>query len=517
MNADEQKFKDCVKLFEAGNYNGSLDYALQLKNTLPENKEVLLMLVRNYYFLNDFVKAENYLKKLITTDARDSGYYSLLAQIQKHLGKIAEAEENYLKSINLQPLSPETFYNLGILYSETGNYEKASLCFCKSVSLDKNFYKAYYNYGNVLRKLKEYKKAAEAYRNAIRIKPDYEDALYNMGVVSENDLDFKEAEESYKKVLQINPGNLHAKWNFALINLLKGNYKEGFENYECRLQKPEFARKPKAPDIWKGEPLEGKKILVYCEQGFGDSIQFIRFLKYLKKPDVFIGLETREELLELFANFEGIDELAGRNDSLKNNYDYECSLLSLPFLLQSDEKDFAVSEPYLIIPVNKEIEKKVNAISGFKIGIVWRGNPSHIRDEERSADISLFTELKETEGVSLISLQKGVDEKIIQKDLELLQIPQIGKNFLEIAQTIKNLDLVITVDTAIAHLAGAMCVPVWTLIPAYPDWRWGILGDKTIWYPTMKLFRQNKRGCWQEVFQKINEELLIIKNQRGVI
>ena len=287
MNADEQKFKDCVKLFEAGNYNGSLDYALQLKNTLPENKEVLLMLVRNYYFLNDFVKAENYLKKLITTDARDSGYYSLLAQIQKHLGKIAEAEENYLKSINLQPLSPETFYNLGILYSETGNYEKASLCFCKSVSLDKNFYKAYYNYGNVLRKLKEYKKAAEAYRNAIRIKPDYEDALYNMGVVSENDLDFKEAEESYKKVLQINPGNLHAKWNFALINLLKGNYKEGFENYECRLQKPEFARKPKAPDIWKGEPLEGKKILVYCEQGFGDSIQFIRFLKYLKKPDVF--------------------------------------------------------------------------------------------------------------------------------------------------------------------------------------------------------------------------------------
>lgn len=518
MNSHEEKFQRCVALFNDGRFADAIKIASELNSEFPSHTGVLLLLLKSYYFLNDFENSERKLLELIEVEKNNSGYHSMLALVQKKLGKIDTAVVSYQNAISLDPGLAENYYNLGILFFETGEYQKSLENFNKAVMSDEYFYLAHYNAGNVYRKLKNYVLSAESYRKAITVKPDFEDAHYNLGVVLEYSQNFNEALISYENTLKLNPGNIEAKWNRSLLLLLKGNYETGLKEYECRIEKNQLIRKNRAEKRWNGESLTNKKLLVYSEQGFGDTMQFLRFIPRLKEKGAFVILETRPELIDLLKNKKLPDKIISRDEHTDFICDYEVPLLSLPFMLRLKQSEMGMHSPYIEpdLSRHKNLVEKIKSLNGFKTGIVWRGNPAHIRDDERSVDISLFESLSEIKDLKLISLQKGISEPQIIKDLLGKNITRFGNNFDEISAVISQLDLVISVDTAVAHLAGAMNKPVWTLIPAYPDWRWGLNGSETFWYPSMKLYRREAGKTWEDLFKNLSRDLeyLITKSEK---
>jgi hypothetical protein len=295
--------------------------------------------------------------------------------------------------------------------------------------------------------------------------------------------------------------------------LLKlGKFKEGWEDHESRFlkDKPSDSR-DFGKSKWNGSPLHGKRILIASEQGFGDSIQFIRYLKFVKAKGGEIILECKPELKILFEGFSGIDEIVIKHgDEIpKVNYDCYIHLMSLPHALGLEE----IPRDGAYLEAKKNIGELKGEDSGkFKVGIVWAGNPGQENDKNRSCKLEHFLDLKKVPGVQLYSLQKGKSEDL--KDIGVINLSGKIKDFADTAAIVKDLDLIISVDTSLAHLAGALGGKIWTLLSARADWRWFLDREDSPWYPSMRLLRQEKLGDWGSLFEDVCEELgkLVSKN-----
>jgi hypothetical protein len=259
--------------------------------------------------------------------------------------------------------------------------------------------------------------------------------------------------------------------------------------------------------LWGGGPLEGRTILLHAEQGFGDTIQFVRYaaLVIQRGGDVIVGCPA--SLVALLASCRGINRLAEQADKLPS-FDVHAPLPSLPGIFHTSLETIPADVPYLFADQDlvEQRRQELRGITGFKIGIAWQGNPKNPNDRNRSISLRCFEPLARCSGVRLLSLQKeaGVDQ--LQDVAERFPVTELGSrlgDFMDTAAVMRNLDLVITCDTAIAHLAGALGVPVWVALPFVPDWRWLLDRSDSPWYPTMRLFRQESRGDWQGVFQRI--------------
>lgn len=391
------------------------------------------------------------------------------------LREFEKAVYHYQTALGLGLKNPEIFNNLGIALKGLRRYGEAVDCYSKAIGLDHKFVFAYANLGYLYIETGVVDKAIEPLQKAIQFDPDYADA----------------------------------HWLYSHVLLLQGRYSEGWKEYEWRWRKSNFAALERTCEQprWQGENLSGRTILLWAEQGMGDAIQFLRFVPNVKQLGANVLLECQPSLNRIVKNSPGIDMVISRGEQV-TDFDVHCSLLSLPLVLGTTVESIPAKVPY-IYPALDIVHYWKNLLAvdkGLKIGIVWAGNPSHVNDLNRSINPKYFTPFFGFSGLSIYSLQKGFDAK---SDLPLIKdyTSQLT-DFADTAGLIDALDVVITVDTSVAHLAGAMGKNVWLLLPLAPDWRWMRDRSDSPWYPTMKLFRQTLAGDWRDPLKEVAGELL---------
>ncbi|RMF90866.1 MAG: tetratricopeptide repeat protein, partial [Nitrospinota bacterium] len=397
--------------------------------------------------------------------------------------KLAEAEKALRQAVRLAPSSAVAYNNLGIVLQDQGRLREAIACYRQALQLRPHYAKAHANLGVALQTQGDIEAAISCFQKALHLQPGFAEAHNNLGLALQFQGRVPEALASFQQALRLRPHFVEAHWNRALAWLLLGNFRQGWEEYEWRWRRKETPPRSFPQPSWDGTPLQGKTILVYAEQGLGDTIQFVRYLPLVQARGGRVLFECQPGLAPLLQRCQGFDELFERSsgNSSQHPFDVHIPLLSLPRIFQTTLETIPAAVPYLY-PDPVLVEKWGNRLGqepGFKIGICWQGNPQHRRDRFRSLPLRCFAPLTRIDGVRVYSLQKGAGTEQLQELPTGMRVHDLGKEldeetglFMDTAAVMMHLDLVITIDTAIAHLAGALGVPVWLLLSSAPDWRW---------------------------------------------
>lgn len=483
------KFEEAEKIFKAAESltTGDVDVFYGLGLTLIKKAE--------------YDEAVKYLKEAygLNTGRYDVCFNTAYAYEMNN--NIDAAIEYYEKAIAIDDSEHVANYNLANLLVKKNENERAKVHYQKAIRLNNNYYQAYTNLGLILLREQNLEEAAHNFNKAVEIKPDYEDALINYGVTKLEQGNVDGAIELYDRAVSLNPNSSEAHFNKGVALLLTGNYKEGWKEYQWRLEEDER----RLIETVKVDDLRGKKLLVRDEQGVGDTFQFMRYFKLLKELDAYVVFQSREKLHDLFAGNDDIDEVCVLGNKYNGEIDYEIPLLSLPMIFGTTADAIPAEIPYLKADEQKlaKWNEKIDR-SKFNVGIVWKGNPEHKYDYKRSCNPGLFEQLAGINNVKLYNLQiDDADTYTAFSD----DLKNEIKSFGDTAAVISSLDLVIAVDTAIVHLAGALGKAVWVLLPKVTDWRWLQNGATTEWYPTMRLIRQQTAGDWNELFARVKTAL----------
>ena len=436
-----------------------------------------------------------------------------LGNALKDQGKLDDALVCYRQALALQPDYAEAHNNLGNALMDQGNLDEAVACYRRALALKPDFTEAHNNLGNALSDQGKLDEAVACCRRALALNPDYAEAYNNLGVALKEQGKPEEAVACFRRALALKADFADVHLNQSILMLLIGDFVRGWGEYEWRWKvKPQnLQRRDFSEPLWDGQPLGGRTILLHAEQGLGDTIQFVRYVPLVKERGGRVVLECQPSLLPLVADFHGIDQLAARGDRLPA-FEVQAPLLSLPWILGTTLDSIPAHVPYLQAEPERvqSWRKKLAPLAGFKLGIVWQGNSQYKSDRQRSIPLSHFEALARMEGVRLVSLQKGPGANqldMLAASIDVLDLGQQLETFGDTAAVLNNLDLVVTADTAVAHLAGALGVPVWLAPPLVPDWRWLLTRADSPWYPQHRLFRQNRPGDWSEVFERIAEAL----------
>jgi Flp pilus assembly protein TadD len=443
---------------------------------------------------------------------------SLLQEAMKHCqsGNLYEAEKLYLTILKEIPDHAEAYNNLGGVFYGSGRVDEAIVSYQRAISIKPDFAGAYYNLGILYEEQDRFDTAISNYMHAVRFNPEHAMAYNNLGNVFKKQGRIKEAIESYTSAILIEPDNADIHLNRSIALLLSGSYKEGWEEYEWRKKIIEYPEYVFTKPQWNGGPLDNRTVLVYEEQGFGDIFQFARYLPLLKAQSVHVILACHKELFPVLKGCKGIDEIielaAINTASIK--YDFHVSLMSLPLLFNTRLTTIPADVPYITAEpdLTEKWRIRLGRDQNFKIGIVWAGGLLNSKDKERSRSCPFeeFIPLMNISGLTFYSLQKGIWADQADKpprDITLVNLDRELNDFADTAAVIEKLDLIISIDTSVAHLAGAMARPVWTLLSFSPDWRWLLEKEDSPWYPTMRLFRQPEPGNWKAVIKSVTEEL----------
>jgi tetratricopeptide (TPR) repeat protein len=480
-----------------------------------------------------------------------------LAYLQSN--KPADAVACFRAHLAARPDSAETHNNLGVALSKLNQLTDAVIHFSEAIRLKPDYLDALNNLGNAYRgqdrfddalatyreALKHHPQAAEvhnnlgitfasllspdeavaSFREALRLKPDFPEAYNNLGVTLADAHRLDEAVEAFDGALRLKPNHPETHRNRALAWLLQGDYERGWPEYEFRWKCEGVPTRPYPRPCWQGEPIAGKTIFLHCEQGLGDSLQFVRYVPLVKAKGAQVLFECHPSLVPLLSRCEGIDQLIPGGKPVPA-FDFHCSLMSLPTIFKTTLATIPAKVPYLT-PDPARVEywrQAMDAVAGFKVAIGWQGSPKYGGDRSRSLPLRHFARLAEIEAVRLISVQKGFGTEQLAAlgtsgaprfpvlDLDR-QLDQDGA-FVDSAAVLVNVDLVVTSDTALAHLAGGLGVPTWLAVCWPCDWRW--LRERTDcpWYPTMRLFRQQRWGDWDGVFSEIADALRLLLDRR---
>ncbi len=434
--------------------------------------------------------------------------------------QLDESIAAFRQAIALRSNWPEAYYNLGNVLNDKGQIDEAIAAYRQAIALNSNYSKAHYNLGNTLKDKGQLDEAIAAYRQAIILKPDYAEAYSNLGNAWQTKGQMDAAIAAYHQAIVLNPSDPEEHRNLAFALLLKGHFFQGFSEYEWRLKCKEFAfpRRNFPQPQWDGRILAGASILLHAEQGLGDTIQFIRYLPLVKQKGGRIIVECQAELLRLLQTMAVGCSIVVKGQPLPA-FDVQCPLLSLPLAFGTTLENIPRQVPFInagALMTEKWRKRLATDSKLLKVGLVWAGNKMHKNDRNRSMALSALAPLARLQGVSFYSLQKGgqADQaKNPPNGLQLTDWTEELNDFSDTAALIANLDLVISVDTAVAHLAGAMGKPVWVLLPFAPDWRWMLEREDSPWYPTMRLFRQPTIGDWDNVMRQVVDALAAMKPQ----
>jgi tetratricopeptide (TPR) repeat protein len=516
-------------------------------------------------------EAIEHIRLAIMRDGRDPAFHHNLGNILRALNRLAEAIGCYERALALAPTSVDTLYNLGNTYQDLGQPERAVAYFERALRLNPDAVELHHNLGTALQDLGRLDEAIGCYRKALTLRPDLVESLIGLGVVLRSQGRLEEAVAHYQRALELSPDHPEARNNFgvALVDLgrseeaiphyeralilqpnraethsnlgialqrqgryaeafasygralalkpdyaeahfnracallLTGELYEGWREYEWRFAVARYDRRFDQP-LWSGEPLAGAGILIHAEQGFGDTLQFVRYVPAVAERGGRIVLEVPEPLVRLAGTVVGVSQVVARGDPLPA-FDCHCPLLSLPRVFKTNLATIPNALPYLRVPADALAgwAERIPTTPVPRVGIVWAGTAVG------AIDLRLLQPLWEVDRVSWFSLQVGERSDDISS-LAGVRIADLSPwlvDFAETAAAICRLDLVISVDTSVAHLAGALGRQTWLLLRDPPEWRWLLKREDTPWYPTARLFRQRCAGDWPGVAREVSAAL----------
>jgi len=429
-------------------------------------------------------------------------------------GRTAEANETLLDAGPVDGLAYDAAVRFGEAFRRVGNVDAAVACYERALALRPDAAPVLGNLGGLLQQSGHVERARDALTRALALAPGDVASLVNLGVVHHALGDYEASVACFDQAVARQPGHPRALRNRALVQLTLGDFEGGWAGHEHRHALPEErAGRPAFPQpAWDGAPLAGRRILLWREQGFGDQLQFVRFAREVKRRGGIVIVRCSAALARLLAQSPGVDEVVADGDPLPP-FDVHAPLMSLPFLLGAGSNVMGEAVPYLS-PAGRcpPALAAIGGAPGVQAGLVWAGAPGHANDRNRSVALDELCPLFDLPGVCWHSLQRGPAAWAL-RDLPAELRPRVRDvaaachDFNDTAHAIARLDLVVAVDTAVAHLAGAMGKPVWILLPHVPDWRWMLERDSTPWYPSARLFRQPSPGDWPAVVARVRGEL----------
>jgi tetratricopeptide (TPR) repeat protein len=443
----------------------------------------------------------------IECGAQDPRCYFNLGVVRTIQKRVEEAERCYGAALRLRPDYPEAHNNLAILRQFAGDIGQARRHYVESFQSREGFPEARYNYASLLQHCGSLEEACREYRAFLKQQPRHAAAHNNLGNTLLGLGRPSEALTHFKRAVEIDPHAPDVRFNRGVAHLTLGHYKEGWRDYEARLHAPEHPPVRTVAAHWKGQPLKGKTLLICAEQGLGDTLQFIRFGPAISQRGGRVTLQCPAVLVKMLSRMPELEAVLTK-ERATTHFDFQLALLSAPQRLDITPPTIPPA-PYLTAEpgLANDWRAHVVAIAGAaspRVGLCWTGNPNHKNNHNRSMAPSLFETLGHTPRAAFFSL---CPDALDWPDLHLLPLLRPLVDFEDTAALIANLDLVITVDTAVAHLAGALGRPVWILLPYAADWRWLTGREDSPWYPSAKLFRQRKPGDWVEVMDRVRQEL----------
>ena len=475
---------------------------------------------------------------LQTIGPGNAGVFNNRGVCLNRLGRREEAAQSYYKALEIAPRNHEMHNNLGATLFELRRFDEAHRHFQTAIEIKPDFFPAVNNSGNTLVDLKRFEEAvsvfdralllspdqAELYCNkanalkdlgsldqalacydrAIALKPDYVEAHSNRGTCLDNMMRTSEALFSYKNALALQPDYAEAHWNFAINRLRAGDLKTGWVESEWRWKCPalQLRQRDFSQPLWLGaQSIEGKTLLLHSDQGLGDAIQYLRYVPLVAARGARVVLEVDQTLHELCTGLPGVSLIIPKGEPLPA-FDLHRPLGSLPLAFETTLDTIPHATPYLSAGDRAEVWKeRFSSINSPRVGLVWAGNPNHSNDRNRSISLETLLPLLDAEA-QFFSLQKDVppgDQTVLRERREIIDLGHELVSLADTAAVIQNMDLVISVDTSVAHLAGALGRPVWIFLPYVPDWRWQLIRTDSPWYPTARLFRQSGTRDWQSV------------------
>ena len=533
-----------------GEEEQAMAYYQKLVVIQPDNAQAfnrLGLLMKSQGKLDD---ALNCFSEAANLDPTMAEVFFNLADLCKAMGDIDRAISFYRQALSIKPDYLQALNNLGIAYGEKGSYAEAVQCYRHAVQLNPNIAEIYSNLGNALKSQGELREAIACYRRALVINPQMAEIHHHLGTALQLVDQTDEAIASYEqairlrqnfaeaycdlgnafrdrgdlgpslrccdKAIRIKPNYAPAYMGRGILRLLNGELGKAWDDYEWRFKADgNNARLLEMFDHkrWSGSFYVGKTLLIYSEQGLGDTLQFIRYLPMVKSRGGNVVLATYASLINLIQGFRGIDRLVAitRNLNASLDYDFSLPIMSLPHIFNTHLDTIPSDVPYLHADPEKQAKwRQMMTSAGLKVGLVWKGNSFHSNDHRRSLPLNCLAAVAEIPGIQCFSLQKGelsAEEKKLLQKLNCVELGNGFEDFSDTAGAIANLDLLISVDTSVVHLAGAMGRNVWTLLPFAPDWRWMLNRQDSPWYPSMRLFRQEEKGNWNSVIDRVLSEL----------
>ena len=421
-----------------------------------------------------------------------------------------DAQTYFKKAIELNPKYAEAYANLGALYAKFKDYENAIKLYQECIKIKPSYAGAYTNLGNALNKTNRHEEAVYFHKMAIALDNKSANHFSNCASAYKNLGRFNKAKEYYIKAIRLEPKHVNAHFDLATVLLQTGEYLAGFKEYEWRFKKEEMQghlqqyKNIFTIPVYKGQKLNGQSVLIHAEQGFGDSIMVARYLHVVKERGAKVIVYLRKELKSLFESLDCVDEVISRDEDAPQT-DFQLPMMSLPIICDPTLDSLHVGYPYFTCSEKFEIDS-----DKMKIGIVWGASNTGESYKNKVFDLRHFQKLSKNPKVALYSLQLGEDSADISKynmQDDIVDLSENIKDFLDTVKIINSLDLVITSDTSVAHLAGAMGAKVWIVLQKVPDWRWGVDSEVSEWYPSARLFRQNSLGDFNSVFRQIYKAL----------
>jgi tetratricopeptide (TPR) repeat protein len=533
---------------EAGEYQKSIHWMAESLALKPEDGDAgtLGSLGKAYLDEGQISPAHRCYQRLAELVPLSPQVHLRLDTTLEGLGDWDAAAASYCRALELQPDSADIYGSLGRLKCKQGAYEEAVEACRRSLSLAPNRHEIYNLLGFALINKGDYGAAVEVYRRALLLKPGSAYSVFGLGYLFERQGDLASAAESYQLVLKLDPGLVDAHLHLGIthflegdlekavecfarvqelapdnneartflghIHLLQGNFPLGWSEHEYRWNTAHFLRHRRnfSQPLWKGEPLEGSRILLHAEQGLGDTLQFVRYAPLVEARGGNVVLEVQPRLHRLLTLSSGLGEVIRWGDALPE-FDWQCPMLSLPWAFATRLNSIPAQVPY-VHPDPARVETWRQRLSGnsLRIGLVWGGSPTFPHERWRSIPLELLAPLTDTEGTTFYSLQMGPKASQVKElgsRVRIVDLQDEQEDFADTAAIVASLGLVISIDTSVAHLAGAMGKPVWILLHKSPDWRWLLDREDSPWYPTARLFRQSTLGNWQDVVARVEKEL----------
>jgi tetratricopeptide (TPR) repeat protein len=515
-----QVLQRAEQLRQLGQLAQAKDLLQQVVAAQPRHAEALHLLGIVLHQSGEVGAAIEVMQRAVAANPNVPLYFSNLGEMLRLAGRFDEAVAAGERAVALHPGYAHGLNNLGIAHYDRREYEQAAECYLRALARDPSFAEAHNNLGNAYRALHKLEDSIASFDRALRLRPNYVDAVANQASALHLIGRIDDAIAAYRKAISMHPAHANAHSGVGLLYLMNGDFAEGWYEYEWRLRSSE-ATAPSLPGaVWGGESLQGRRILVYSEQGFGDALQFCRYLPLLRERGATVFLRVSAALNPLIA--ESMPWLQIFSDARAGlpEYDCHCALLSLPHRMETRLETIPATVPYLRAPaeaLGRWAERIPADQPILKVGIVWAGSKLHVNDLNRSIALSDWAPILDVEGVRFFSLQVGADapQAAEAPGRGLTDLSALLTNYAETAAAVEQLDLVIAVDTSVVHLAGALAKPTWVLLPWVPDWRWLRDREDNPWYPTMRLFRQPERFAWKPVLARVAQELAAARTDRG--